>query len=54
MIYISGKTLEIKYDPPKKGDIAHSQTKIDLARKELGFNPKIQLKNGLQKLLKGI
>ena len=52
MLSISGKKLEIKYELPKKGDIPHSQANIDLAKKELGFFPKISLKEGLKKLLK--
>jgi len=52
MLSISGKKLEIKYEQPKKGDIPHSQANIDLAKKELGFYPKISLKEGLEKLLK--
>jgi len=52
MLSISGKKLEIKYEPPKKGDIPHSQANIDLAKKELDFHPKISLKEGLEKLLK--
>ena len=51
MLSISGKKLEIKFEPPKKGDIPHSQANIDLAKKELGFFPKISLKEGLEKLL---
>jgi len=52
MLSISGKKLEIKFEPPKKGDIPHSQANIDLAKKELDFHPKISFKEGLEKLLK--
>jgi len=51
MLSISGKKLEIKFEPPKKGDIQHSQCKIDLAKNELNFIPKSTLKEGLKKLL---
>ncbi len=51
MLSISGKNLEINYEPPKEGDIVYSQTTIDLAKKELGFEPKIKLSDGLKKLL---
>ena len=51
MISISGKNLEIIFEPPKEGDIVHSQTTIDLAKKELGFEPKTKLSDGLKKLL---
>ena len=50
MVSISGKNLEIKYEPEKKGDIPHSQTLIDKAKKELGFSPSVNLKDGLTKL----
>jgi len=52
MLSISGKKLEIKFEPPKKGDIPYSYANIDLAEKELGFYPKISLKEELEKLLK--
>ena len=52
MLSISGKKLEIKFELPKKSDIPHSQANIDLAKKELGFYPKISLNEGLEKLLK--
>lgn len=52
ILSISGKKLEIKFEPPKKGDIPHSQANIDLSKKELDFHPKISLKEGLEKLLK--
>ncbi|MFW9928580.1 MAG: NAD-dependent epimerase/dehydratase family protein [Candidatus Thorarchaeota archaeon] len=51
ILSISGKNLEIKYLPPKKGDIPYSQSNIDLAKKELNFNPKITLKEGLKDLI---
>lgn len=51
MISISGKNLDINYEPSKEGDIIYSQTTIDLAKKELGFEPKIKLSEGLKKLL---
>ena len=51
MLAISGKKLDIKYESPKKGDIMHSQTTIDLAQKELGFYPKTKLEDGMKQLL---
>jgi len=50
LLSISGKKLEIKFDHPKKGDIPHSQCKIDLAKNELSFVPKTPLKEGLKRL----
>ena len=51
MITISGKTLPIEHAESRQGDIHHSQTSIQLATKELGYSPKVQLKNGLKILL---
>ena len=51
MISISDKPLSIEHKQPKKGDIQHSQTSIWLAQKDLGYSPKIQLKEGLEMLL---
>lgn len=50
MLSVSGKSLEIKHEPEKKGDIPHSQTLIDKAKQELGFSPSVNLKDGLTKL----
>jgi UDP-glucose 4-epimerase len=43
MISLSGKTLEIQYFAPKKGDIKYSQADISLAKKELLYAPKFGL-----------
>lgn len=51
MISLSGKNLSIKHKKPKKGDIQHSQTSIWLAQRELGYVPKVMLKDGLERLL---
>jgi UDP-glucose 4-epimerase len=50
MLLISKKDLKIRHEPPIQGDIIHSQTSIDLVQKELGFNPKVELRKGLEKL----
>ena len=51
MLQLSGQNLEIRYEQPRQGDILHSQTKIDLAKHELNFYSKIELRDGLKKLL---
>jgi len=51
MITISGKTLPIEHTEPRQGDIHHSQASIQLAIKELGYSPKVELKKGLEMLL---
>ena len=52
MIDISGKKIPIIYKKAKKGDIRHSQVSIWLAKKELGYTPQVELKKGLQELIK--
>jgi UDP-glucose 4-epimerase len=52
MIAVSGKKLSIKFLDEKKGDIRFSNADITLARKELGYEPKIELKNGIKELIK--
>lgn len=51
MILLSKKKLDINYLPPKKGDIRYSEADISLANKNLGYVPKIELKDGIKKLL---
>ena len=43
MISLSGKKLEIKYFPSKKGDIKFSQANISLAKEKLQYLPKFGL-----------
>ena len=45
------KKIEIKHKPAKKEDIRYSQGDITLAKKELGFNPKVKLREGLSDLI---
>ena len=52
MLSICNKNLEIKFKAPKENDIAQSVASIDLAQRELGFNPKISLLDGLESLTK--
>jgi len=54
MLSISGKTLAIEYKEARKGDVHDSQASIWLAQRELGYFPKVQLKDGLKMLLNDI
>lgn len=45
---IMGKTLIIDHQPPRKGDQQRTAAVIDKARKLLGYEPKVSLKQGLQ------
>jgi UDP-glucose 4-epimerase len=44
-------TLGFVHEPPKPGDILHSCANISKARHQLGFEPKISLRDGLQKVM---
>lgn len=46
---ISGKRIIAKYDPPRTGDILHSQADINLGRTVLGYNPSVDFEQGLRK-----
>lgn len=51
MLEISDTKLPIVYKKARKGDIEHSQVSIWLAKKYLGYFPKVELRDGLQQLL---
>lgn len=51
MISLSGKNIQVMYKNPRKGDIRYSEASISLAKKELGYVPKIKLESGLKKLM---
>lgn len=51
IIELSGKDMEIEYGDSRKGDIMHSQADISKARNILGYEPSIDLKNGLSMLI---
>jgi nucleoside-diphosphate-sugar epimerase len=46
---ITGKKFQAKYDPPRSGDILHSQADISLARKILGYEPRVLFEEGLKR-----
>jgi UDP-N-acetylglucosamine/UDP-N-acetyl-alpha-D-glucosaminouronate 4-epimerase len=46
---ISAKKTAAKYEPPRSGDILHSQADITEARKALGYDPKIGFGEGLRR-----
>ena len=51
IVSVSRKKLEIEYFAAKKGDIKYSQADISLAKKELGYSPKFELREGIKYLL---
>jgi nucleoside-diphosphate-sugar epimerase len=46
---ISGKRLEVKYDPPRDGDIRDSLADIAQARQFLGYDPQVGFEEGLRR-----
>jgi nucleoside-diphosphate-sugar epimerase len=46
---ITGKNIQAKYAPPRTGDIHDSQADISLARKVLGYEPRVQFEEGLER-----
>jgi len=52
MISISGKNLNVLHSPAKKGDIRFSQADISQAKKDLDYQPQINLKDGIKNLIK--
>ena len=51
MIELSGKKLDIKNMADKQGEIKYSKANILLAKQKLGYVSKINLKEGIKKLL---
>jgi UDP-glucose 4-epimerase len=51
MTRIAGRTVEVKHVGPRPGDIRMSQADIAKAERELKFKPRIELEEGLRKLL---
>jgi nucleoside-diphosphate-sugar epimerase len=46
---ITGRKIQAKHDPPREGDIRDSQADISLARKVLGYEPRVQFEEGLKR-----
>ncbi len=46
---ISQRSLQPRYDPPRSGDILHSQADISLAREVLGYVPEVGWEDGLRR-----
>jgi UDP-glucose 4-epimerase len=46
---ISGSQVRARYEPPRTGDIRDSQADISLARKFLGYEPRVGFEEGLRR-----
>jgi len=51
MLSVSGTNLETRNVEPKKGDTRYSKASIELAKSQLGYEPKIILKKGIKNIL---
>jgi nucleoside-diphosphate-sugar epimerase len=48
---IVGKNVKPKFDPPRPGDILHSQADISKAEKLLGWEPRVSFADGIAKTI---
>lgn len=46
---ITGKKIRAQYEPPRTGDIRHSQADTSLPRKMLGYEPLVDFEEGLRR-----
>jgi len=51
MVSLSGEELEIEFLTKKQGDIKHSQADISMAKNQIMYYPKFELKDGIKELL---
>ena len=46
---VTGKKVQVKYEPARGGDILHSQADVSLAKKVLGYEPRVGFEEGLKR-----
>ncbi len=46
---VTGRKIEVKYQPARNGDILHSQADVALAKKILGYEPRVDFEDGLRR-----
>jgi UDP-glucose 4-epimerase len=51
VLELAGEDLEIRYEKPRAGDIKDSYADISKAKKHLGYEPRVSLRDGLRVLL---
>ena len=44
--------IDVKFGPERKGDVPHSLASVDKAKKLLGYDPKFDIKSGLEEAVK--
>lgn len=52
MIEMFGKSLKPIYTEPRQGDIKHSLADISKAKREIGYNPRYEMKEGLRETIR--
>jgi UDP-glucose 4-epimerase len=48
---LAGVNLEVRYEKPRAGDIKNSRADVSKAKRLLGFEPRVPLRDGLRELL---
>jgi UDP-glucose 4-epimerase len=48
---VSGKPLKVRHEPPRAGDIRRGVTDLSAAREALGYEPSLNLEEGLRRTL---
>jgi nucleoside-diphosphate-sugar epimerase len=46
---ITGKPLEVNYQPVQKGDVRHTGASLEKIKRELGYNPQVSMMEGLER-----
>jgi UDP-glucose 4-epimerase len=46
---ITGKLLEVNYQPVQKGDVRHTGASLEKIKKELGYQPQVSMMEGLER-----
>jgi UDP-glucose 4-epimerase len=47
---VTGHRVHVQHEPPRPGDVRHSQADLNRARSVLGYEPRVTLRDGLQQL----
>jgi UDP-glucose 4-epimerase len=48
---LTGRSIEVRHEPPRAGDVRHSLASIDKARELLGYRPQVPFAEGLSRAL---
>jgi UDP-glucose 4-epimerase len=46
---ITGKAMEVDYQPVQKGDVRHTSASLEKIRTELGYDPQVSMMEGLER-----